>query len=131
MLGAQKLVKDISDNRRNQKDSRLEIRDYDDDWNKILSRKVDGRKYFAGGFVDWDNTPRNVNGLAYRGATPEKFGKYFEQLVDKVNEEYDDNYVFVNAWNEWAEGAFLEPDCKNEYGYLEAIQRAVEKDGAI
>ena len=122
-VGAQKMVRSISKIR--SKNKKLVLRNYDNDWNAILSRKVDGTKYFAGAFVDWDNTPRNVNGLAYQGATPEKFGKYFNELINKVNDEFDDNFVFINAWNEWAEGAFLEPDERYGYEYLIQLNNAV------
>lgn len=102
----------------------LSVRDYDKDWNMILDYPVTDKKMIAGAFVDWDNTPRNKNGLCYTGATPEKFETYMTQLVKKVDQEYENKYIFINAWNEWAEGAYLEPDEKNGYGYLDGVRKA-------
>lgn len=102
----------------------LEIRDYAQDWTTILRRDYSDPKIIPGAFVDWDNTPRNKAGLAYKGANPEEFGNYLSKLVEVVNKR-DEKCFFINAWNEWAEGAYLEPDEKNGYGYLEAIKRIV------
>lgn len=106
----------------------LQKLDYDQAWMKILNHKVTSNKAVAGAFVDWDNTPRKSNGIVYIGATPDKFGYYFSKLIQKINREYDNSYVFVNAWNEWGEGAYLEPDENNGYEYLEAIQKALRQN---
>lgn len=112
--------------RHKRKQEILQKLDYDQAWAAILDHKVISGKAIAGAFVDWDNTPRKSNGIVYVGATPEKFGFYFSKLLQKVNVEYDSSYIFVNAWNEWGEGAYLEPDANNGYGYLEAIQNALD-----
>lgn len=101
-------------------------RDYDEDWGKILSYKPESKKLIAGAFVDWDNTPRSKKGLVYDGASPEKFGAYFKRLVQKVEKEYDEKFIFINAWNEWAEGAYLEPDERYGYSYLENLKQALK-----
>ena len=82
-----------------------------------------------GAFATWDNTPRHgVNGHVYTGSTPEKFEKYLTKLIKKAKEEYHKDMIFIYAWNEWAEGGYLEPDEENGYGYLEAIKSALEKN---
>ena len=106
----------------------LEVRDYDKDWCEILKYPVKDKRMIAGAFVDWDNTPRNRNGLCYIGATPEKFENNMTKLVRKIDKEYKSNFVFINAWNEWAEGAYLEPDEKNKYAYLEALKSALQEE---
>lgn len=40
---------------------------------------------------------------------------------------YKTKYIFINAWNEWAEGAHLEPDEVNGYGYLNAVRAVIRK----
>ncbi|MDB5651428.1 MAG: succinoglycan transport protein [Hyphomicrobiales bacterium] len=69
----------------------------------------------------WDNAARKPeNGLVYIGATPEKFGRWVEQACRQTlaNNGPDERIVFVNAWNEWAEGAHLEPDRHFGYAWL-------------
>ncbi len=109
--------------------NKLSIRDYDNDWRKILTRNYNDPKLIPGGFVDWDNTPRNKHGLTYKGVEPKKFRYYFYKLCKKVYLR-PEKCVFINAWNEWAEGAYLEPDKKNGYAYLNAIKEVVDKYGS-
>ena len=78
--------------------------------------------------VDWDNTPRKkTSGWCYKGQTPEKFKKYFKRLLLKARKEYKTDKIFVFAWNEWAEGGYLEPDKRNGFGNLEAIRDALQE----
>lgn len=99
------------------------ILDYDETWKYILNCDFYGKNIINGGFTAWDNTARKHTGVVFQGSTPEKFEKYMKQLLKK---DSGLNLVFVNAWNEWAEGAYLEPDERYEYGYLEALKRAVD-----
>lgn len=104
--------------------------DYDICWQNIISHKPVNRKMFPCAFTDWDNTPRHkYNGYLYDGVSPEKFKKYFAQLLDKVDKDYDSDYIFIFAWNEWAEGGYLEPDSKYGTAFLEAIREdLIEKN---
>lgn len=79
----------------------------------------------------WDNTARRKNdSLVLDGVTPDLYRAW---LLDVINEtkyqvahqKLDDFLVFINAWNEWAEGAYLEPDLRWHYGYLEATKDAL------
>lgn len=104
--------------------------DYDYTWQQILKLRPlsKGPKMIPCAFTDWDNTPRHKErGYAYQGVTPEKFKFYFKQLVDNTRKYYDTDMIFVFAWNEWAEGGYLEPDEKYGYGFLEAIKDCLNK----
>lgn len=84
---------------------------------------------FKGCFPNWDNTARKC----YHGAkiyqnTPENYKKWLSGLIKwtKENKDKDEQFVFINAWNEWAEGAHLEPDQKYGYAFLQATKEALE-----
>lgn len=106
--------------------SKPTIYSYDDIWNRILRRKLN-EKFILGAFTDWDNSPRKKRSVLFEGSTPQKFEYYLEQLFQKIVSEKRERIVFINAWNEWGEGAYLEPDEKYQYGYLEAVRNVVEK----
>lgn len=96
---------------------------FDKIWRGILARKDYSYPTFYGAFTGWDTTPRRgYNGIITEGATPEKFEKYLRELLSKAESNNVDQIV-INAWNEWAEGAYLEPDEKYGYAYLEAIEK--------
>ena len=97
---------------------------YDQVWKRILTRKSRRKKTtFHGAFVDWDNSARKgKNSTIFLGSTPNKFYEYLSTLLRKER----GRTMFINAWNEWAEGAYLEPDKKYGFGYLEAIKKALE-----
>lgn len=94
--------------------------DYDIIWRRIIKRNNNyGKTRFLGAFVDWDNSPRfGEKGTIFVGASPDKFQKY---LLEQTKKSEPESYIFINAWNEWAEGAYLEPDNYNGNGYLESI----------
>jgi len=99
---------------------------YDNVWNMILNYKHDMTKMIPGAFVDWDNSPRHgKNGTVMDGVTVDKFHKYFRQAVINAREKYKKDMIFIFAWNEWAEGGYLEPDKKNGDGYLKTIKEVL------
>lgn len=98
---------------------------YDYVWKKIINNKesYNGKKLWRGAFVSFDNSPRKGRkGMILKGSSPEKFGKYLKELVTNRKRNYVDDVVVINAWNEWAEGAILEPTEQNGFGYLEQIK---------
>lgn len=99
--------------------------DYDEIWRTNLEDIHADRRFIAGAFKDYDETPRRKKGLIFKGATPEKFREYMTRLVKKVREEYTRPYIFLNAWNEWTEGSYIEPDERYGYAWLEAIRDAL------
>jgi hypothetical protein len=84
---------------------------------------------FNMGFMGWDNTARYRNkATIYDGCTPEIFEKNFRKLYQKAGSNpTGKQFVYINAWNEWAEGTYLEPDTDHGYGYLEAIKRITQE----
>ncbi|CDC18195.1 putative glycosyl transferase [Clostridium sp. CAG:306] len=85
---------------------------------------------FKGVFPSWDNTARKAYSGAgvYWGETPELYKMWLSDCIKwtKANHPENEQFVFINAWNEWAEGAHLEPDHKYGYAYLQATKDAME-----
>ena len=102
--------------------------DYKEVWETALTtQSVPRCKTYFGGFTDYDDTPRRGrNGSFFYGASTELFEKYLYLLMKK-NQEAGNEFVFINAFNEWGEGMYLEPDKKNGYRYLEALYRVKER----
>ena len=78
----------------------------------------------------WDNTPRrnNQGNRIFHGSTPGLYEIWLKDVIDHYQKEceLDEKLIFINAWNEWGEGAYLEPDRYYGYAYLEATKDALE-----
>lgn len=91
------------------------------------SMEYDNKKTFLGAFPGWDNTSRKDEaGWIVPGSTPKRFGKHLEKML-YFSEKLGNEYLFLNAWNEWSEGAYIEPDQKYGYGYLKELRRSIIK----
>lgn len=100
--------------------------EYDDVWQEMLQKRRDCIKTYHSGFVGYDDTPRRgQQGHVVNGQTPEKFSRYLAELLAK-NEAEGNEITFINAWNEWGESMYLEPDEENGYQYLEGVLWARE-----
>lgn len=86
-------------------------------------------KLFKGVFPSWDNTPRKAysNGSVIDGITPKVYKEWLSGCIEYTRKHHaeDERFVFINAWNEWAEGAHLEPDSRYGYAYLQATWDAL------
>ncbi len=80
----------------------------------------------------WDNDARTPgNGLTYTGSTPEQYSQWLDVACRfSISTQPEcERFVFINAWNEWAEAAYIEPDRKFGYAYLQATADVL--DGLI
>lgn len=105
------------------------VKDYETVWKNIIDLEHRGsQKAYYGGFVDFDNTPRygNHHSMCMLNNRIEIFERYFEKLVLK-NKQANNDILWINAWNEWGEGNYLEPDSQLRYSYLEIINKVCKK----
>ena len=89
--------------------------------------KINNGKTYLSALVDYDDTPRRgEKGDCLLGVSPENFEKNFS-LVLEESKHRNNEFVFINAWNEWGEGMYLEPDEKHGFEYLKAVLRSLER----
>jgi Glycosyltransferase WbsX len=106
----------------------LTFHDYEAVWKQIVEIRPDEKlTTFPGAFVDWDNAARYKNrATIFNGASPQSFEKWFAKLVATMPQRnLPENFIFLNAWNEWSEGTYLEPDEKFGYQYIEAVKKVL------
>ncbi|HUU34986.1 MAG TPA: glycoside hydrolase family 99-like domain-containing protein, partial [Vicinamibacterales bacterium] len=102
---------------------------YDDMWRGRLERPAPAYPFFRGVCPGFDNEARRPgNGSTYAFSTPASYGRWLEAAcrVALRQPDPDQRLVFVNAWNEWAEGAHLEPDRRFGYAYLAETRKVVQ-----
>ena len=77
----------------------------------------------------WDNSARRKHSaLVLQGSTPEQYGAWLAKTCERFEPpSATENVVFVNAWNEWAEGNHLEPDQRWGKAYLEAHREVAQR----
>ena len=84
--------------------------------------------FFRGSVLEWDNSARKRrNYHSWEGYSPRRFFIYNKALVawSWQNLSEDKRFIFVNAWNDWGKGTYLEPDTEYGYAHINALSRAV------
>jgi len=117
----------------NQRISKHKIYDSKKIWNIIQKKSFTNEfndyelKIFESAFFEWDNTARYKNNAKiFSGLTDQDKKINLKRLIKDAIKNHSP-YVFFNAWNEWSESAYLEPDKKNGYNHLEIIKETLDE----
>lgn len=102
------------------------------DWRALIERSEHYQntsyKLFRSACPSWDNTARRKNkGTVFHNSCPHLFTQWLTNAFNDTLKRFDhpdEQIVFINAWNEWAEGAHLEPDQRYGYAWLQAVRDA-------
>jgi lipopolysaccharide biosynthesis protein len=82
----------------------------------------------------WDNTARTGSrAVILLDGTPDNYEYWLSESISQTKREFpnEERFVFINAWNEWAEGCHLEPDRRYGLAFLEATERVVNGNTRI
>ncbi len=96
--------------------------------NHIKQPLLEKTRFFSA-MLSWDNTARKgQNAHIYHNFSLSTYELWLQSNIQKTKISYsgDERLVFINAWNEWAEGTHLEPDQKNGHSYLESTKKSLE-----
>jgi lipopolysaccharide biosynthesis protein len=106
----------------------LQVYDYDVVVDAVRELESVDYPRYESVFPGWDNTARvGDRAVVIDNATPAKYESWLAEAVGRARSEPpDQRLVFINAWNEWAEGCHLEPDVRFGHAYLEATRRALD-----
>lgn len=104
------------------------------DYRDVVAKELDEppRPYprFRGVMTGWDNTARRGDrATIFINSSPGLYETWLRSVIAATQRDNPPGrrYVFINAWNEWAEGAHLEPDTRHGRGYLQATRRAIAR----
>ena len=103
------------------------------DYQSISTNAIDSIKKNSNTYpcimMAWDNVARkNEKGHVFHNCSPDKYKKWLRNSFEYVlKTSGTENIVFINAWNEWAEGTYLEPDKKYGYSYLNATANVIRE----
>lgn len=107
------------------------IFDYNQAVGNAVTRPEEEYKLFPTAMLSWDNTARKgVRSHVYSNFSVKRYAQWLSSNAERIAKDNrysdDEKLIFVNAWNEWAEGTHLEPDQKHGFGYLKATRDVLE-----
>lgn len=90
-----------------------------------MRRYSQRQKLYFSAFAGFDSTPRHdIRGAIVDKVTPDAFENSFRMICQRSLSQ-NNEFVFINAWNEWGECNYLEPDTKNGFSFLEAVRKVM------
>lgn len=106
------------------------------DYRRVVDDILSGNDYsskpalpfYRGVTLGWDNSARRSNGQSiWYGFSLDYYHKWLTHTVNYTRENFqpDRRFIFINAWNEWAEGTYLEPDAATGYANLNTTTKAI------
>lgn len=115
----------------------LKLSDQIFEYSEVIAKDIqydfqNGLPIFPGVSPGWDNSPRRPfgNALIIHNSSPFLFERWVRNKINRTDWTLlPEQFIFVNAWNEWAEGNHLEPCQKWGLGYLEVLQKAITRAG--
>ncbi|PKQ46714.1 glycoside hydrolase family 99-like domain-containing protein [Confluentibacter flavum] len=115
---------------KHKKNQQYSLRDFKLGAQKIMQRDLPSYKLYRGITPSWDNTARKgMQAFVGIGSNPNVYYEWFRHIVKTFKPfSSEENFIFINAMNEWAEGNHLEPCIKYGSAYLEATKKALEQD---
>jgi lipopolysaccharide biosynthesis protein len=118
----------ILDKLKGKKTKDIDFRDFKRGVDDCKNRILPTYKLFRCVTPSWDNTARKGDkGAIAIGSDPKVYENWLAFILEKFKPySADENFIFINAMNEWAEGNHLEPCMKHGRAYLEATKRALE-----
>ena len=95
--------------------------------NIIYDIKTENFSVYKGVMLEYDNSAINEDKIVFGEYTPELFYKINNLIIKNIREDYEENnrFIFINAWNNYYEGTYLEPDEKYGYGSLNALSKSL------
>lgn len=97
-------------------------------YSNYYQNTFDIKKCFNSCTLGWDNSPRRKSDYcAFINYDPKYFYEWLRLIIDAARTKFEEEerFIFINAWNEWAEGTYLEPDQKFGYTNINTLSKAI------